>query len=448
MVIVAAGEGSPYAKQRTPNSELRTPNSELRTSKHQVNLELYIARRLRTGDKNSRLSAPSVRIATIGIALGLTVMILAVAIITGFKQEVSDKVIGIGSHIRISNFDSNNSFESHPIDRDSIFVRSLMETGNVKAIQAYTTKPGIIRANEQMQGIVLKGYDSSFDPSFINNNLTEGKATNFGNTQRSDSVLISRITADALLLNVGDDFITYFFQDRIKARKFIVAGIFNTNLTEFDELFLLCDLRHIQSLNKWERNQISGYEVTIKDFEKIDEIAYETYLLSANRLDKKGSSLISRNIKEIYPQIFGWLDIIDVNVWVILVLMLLVSGVNMISGVLILILERSTTIGILKAMGQPDWNIRKVFLYLSGFLVTRGMLWGNAIAISICLLQQHFSIIPLDPVNYYVDAVPINLKLTHLLLLNIGTLVTIVAMMVIPSVLITKISPIKSIQFD
>lgn len=413
-----------------------------------MNLELYIARRLRTGDGNSRLSAPSVRIATIGIALGLTVMILAVAIITGFKQEVRDKVIGIGSHIRISNFDSNNSFESHPIERDSIFVSHLFETGNIKAVQAYATKPGIIRTEDQMQGIVLKGYEGTFDATYINENIIDGHSIGFGNEKRSDSVLISRTTADALYLNVGDNFNTYFFQDRLKARKFIIAGIFDTGLAEFDELFLLCDLRHIQRLNRWSTNQISGYEVTINDFNKLEDIAYETYLLSANRLDKEGSSLISKHIKQIYPQIFGWLEIIDINVWIILILMLLVSGVNMISGVLILILERSTTIGILKAMGKPDWNIRKVFLYLSGFLVARGMLWGNLIAISICLLQQYFQILPLDPANYYVDAVPINLSIGHLLLLNIGTLITIVAMMVIPSVLITKISPIKSIQFD
>lgn len=413
-----------------------------------MNLELYIARRLRTGDKNSRLSAPSVRIATVGIALGLTVMILAVAIITGFKQEVRNKVIGTGSHIRISNFDSNNSFESKPIDRDSTFVASLIETGNIKAVQAYATKPGIIRTNEQLQGIVLKGYEGTFDDAYINGNIIDGHPISFANDSRSDSVLISRTTADALYLKVGDAFNTYFFQDRLKARKFIIAGIFDTGLTEFDELFLLCDLRHIQRLNRWDINQISGYEVTINEFELLEQVAYETYLLSANRLDKNGSSLISRHIKEIYPQIFGWLDIIDVNVWVILILMLLVSGVNMISGVLILILERSTTIGILKAMGKPDWNIRKVFLYLSGFLVVRGLFWGNLIAISICLIQQHFQVIPLNPANYYVDAVPINLKASHLLLLNIGTLISIVAMMVIPSVLITKISPIKSIQFD
>lgn len=414
-----------------------------------MNLELYIARRLRTGDKNSRLSAPSVRIATIGIALGLTVMILAVAIITGFKQEVNEKIVGIGSHIRISNFDSNHSFESQPIIRDSVFINTLLETGDIKAVQAYATKPGIIRTNEQIQGIILKGYDDSFDPTFFNENLIAGTPVNFGDKKRTDSVLISKSTADALQLNVGDKFNTYFFyKTKIRARRFIVGGIFRTNLTEFDEAFLLCDLRHIQRLNQWETNQISGYEVTINDFDRLEEIAYETYLLSANRLDKDGSSLISKDIKEIYPQIFGWLEIIDINVWVILILMLLVSGVNMISGVLILILERSTTIGILKAMGQGDWDIRKVFLYLSGFLVSRGMLWGNAIAISICLLQHYFHIIPLDPVNYYVDAVPINLKITHLLLLNIGTLITIVAMMVIPSILITKISPIKSIQFD
>lgn len=416
-----------------------------------MNLELYIARRLRTENANSRISAPSVRIATIGIALGLMVMILSVAIISGFKQEIKNKVFGIGAHIHISNFDSNNSYESHPIERDSAFIDKLFETGNIKAVQAYATKPGIIHTKEQIQGIVLKGYDGSFDDTFINNNLIAGHSIKFDNPQKSDTVLISKATADALFLNVGDKFHTYFFQNKnnkIRVRPFIVGGIFKTNLPEFDELFLFCDLRQIQRLNKWEDNQISGYEVTINNFNKLEEVAYETYLISANRLDKTGSSLISRSIKELYPEIFSWLEIIDVNVWIILIMMLIVSCVNMISGVLILILERSTTIGILKAMGNPDWNIRKVFVYLSGFIVSRGMLWGNIIAISICLIQHYFHIIPLDPVNYYVESVPINLKLTHLLLLNIGTLISVVLMMFIPSVLITKISPIKSIQFD
>lgn len=413
-----------------------------------MNLELYIARRLRTGDQNSRLSAPSVRIATIGIALGLAVMILSVAIITGFKKEVMDKVTGFSAHIHISNFDSNNSFESQPIERDSALLTRLYNTGDIAHIQAYATKPGIIHANEQMQGIILKGYDNSLDPSFISQHLVAGQMVYFSDENKTDSVLISQKIADQLLLHVGDKFRTYFINDKIKVRPFIVAGIYKTDLAEFDELFMLCDLRQIQSLNKWSENQISGYEVYTNNFDELERIAYDTYLITANNLDESGSSLISRHIKEIYPQIFGWLDIIDVNVWVILILMLLVSGVNMISGVLILILERSSTIGILKAMGSPDWDIRKVFLYLSAFLVSRGLLWGNAIAITICLIQQQFHLIPLDPVNYYVDAVPINLKLTHLLLLNMGTLVAIVLMMVIPSVLITKISPIKSIQFD
>ena len=413
-----------------------------------MNLELYIARRLRTGDQNSRLSAPSVRIATIGIALGLAVMILSVAIITGFKKEVMDKVTGFSAHIHISNFDSNNSFESQPIERDSALLTRLYNTGDIAHIQAYATKPGIIHANEQMQGIILKGYDNSLDPSFISQHLVAGQMVYFSDENKTDSVLISQKIADQLLLHVGDKFRTYFINDKIKVRPFIVAGIYKTDLAEFEELFMLCDLRQIQSLNKWSENQISGYEVYTNNFDELERIAYDTYLITANNLDESGSSLISRHIKEIYPQIFGWLDIIDVNVWVILILMLLVSGVNMISGVLILILERSSTIGILKAMGSPDWDIRKVFLYLSAFLVSRGLLWGNAIAITICLIQQQFHLIPLDPVNYYVDAVPINLKLTHLLLLNMGTLVAIVLMMVIPSVLITKISPIKSIQFD
>ncbi len=413
-----------------------------------MNLELYIARRLRTGDKDSRLSTPSVRIATVGIALGLAVMILSVAIITGFRQEVTDKVTGIGSHIRISNFDSNNTYESKPVLKDSAFVKTLFASGNISAVQAYATKPGIIRTNEQMQGIVLKGYDASFDASFIKKNLVEGRAVNFAQEQRTDSVLISQSTADALLLSVGDKFRTYFFQDKIRIRPFVVAGIFDTGLSDFDQLFMLCDLRQVQRLNKWEANQISGYEVSIKDFDHLEQVAYETYLLAANRLDEKGSSMMTRHIKELYPQIFGWLEVIDVNVWIILSLMLLVSGVNMISGVLILILERTRTIGILKAMGDPDWNIRKVFLYLSGFIVFRGLLWGNIIGLSIALIQHHFKIIPLDPLNYYVDTVPVNLDFLHLLMLNLGTFVVIVAMMLIPSFLITKISPIKSIQFD
>ncbi len=413
-----------------------------------MNLELYIARRLRTGDEQSRISAPSVRIATFGIALGLIVMILAVAIITGFKQEIKNKVFGLGGHIRVSNFDSNNSYESQPILRDSVFINKLYETGDINAIQAYATKPGIIRTNDIIQVIILKGYDASFDASYINDNIVEGHPINFDNTKRSDTVLISKTTADALMLNVGDKFRTYFLQDKIRVRPFIVGGIFQTNLTEFDGSFMLCDLRQIQKLYNWNSNQISGYEITINNFDDLEDVAYQTYLLSANRLDENGSSLISRSIKDLYPQIFSWLDIIDVNVWIILFLTLLVSTVNMVSGVLIIILERTTTIGILKAMGNPDWNIRKVFVYLSGFLVSRGMLWGNIIGISICLIQHFFHVIPLDPVNYSVDTVPINLNIWHLILLNAGTLLAIVAMMFIPSILITKISPIKSIQFD
>lgn len=413
-----------------------------------MNLELYIARRLRTGDKDTRLSTPSVRIATIGIALGLCVMILAVAIITGFKKEVTEKVTGFGAHIRISNFDSNNSFESNPIAKDEMFIAQLEANEDIDAVQNYATKPGIIQANDEILGVILKGYDASFDPSFIKNNLIEGAAANFGSEIKNDSAIISKSTALKLNLKVGDRFRTYFIKDKVRARPFVVAGIYETHLKEFDDLFMICDLRHIQRLNEWDSNQISGYEVTIHDFSDIDRVSYETYLLAANNLDKEGSSLISKSIKELYPQIFYWLEIIDVNVWIILTLMLLVSGINMISGVLILIIERARTIGILKAMGNPDWSIRKVFLYLSGFLVAKGMLWGNVIAIAICIIQSRFHIIPLDPVNYYVDAVPINLKVTHLLLLNIGTLVTVVAMMIIPSVLITKISPIKSIQFE
>lgn len=414
-----------------------------------LNLEYFIAKNIYKGTSEStRFSGPAVKVAIAGIALGLAVMIITVAIVTGFKNEIREKVIGFGSHIRISNFDNNNSFETVPIRVDSSFVDTLYKIEGIKKVQTYATKPGIIKHDDVVQGVILKGLDKDFDHAFIDQNLVSGKPVRFGSGARNDSVLISERLAKMLHLKLGDKFNTFFFQNRIRARSFIVKGIFRTNFPDFDKLFVLVDIRHIKKLNNWDDNQVSGLEILIDDFDHLDQIGQEVFFLTANKFDEKGSSLLSRTIKELNPDIFGWLDLLDMNVWIILALMITVASFNMISGVLILILERTGTIGLLKSLGARDWSIRKIFLYNASFLILKGLVFGNIIGIVVCLAQYYFEFIPLEPQNYYVDTVPINLKLWHVLALNLGSMLMIVLMMVIPSYIITKINPSKSMKFE
>ena len=414
-----------------------------------MNLEYFIAKHIYKGNSEStRFSGPAVKVAIAGIALGLAVMIISVAIVTGFKKEIRDKVIGFGSHIRISNFDNNNSFETVPIRIDSSFIQSLYDIKGIKKIQTYATKPGIIKHGDAVQGVILKGFDKDFDHTFIDQNLISGKPVQFGSGSRNDSVMISDRLAKMMHLKLGDKFNTFFFQDKIRARNFYVKGIFRTNFPEFDKLFILVDIRHIKKLNNLDNDQVSGYEIIIDDFDHLDEIGREVFLKTANKFDDKGSSLLSRTIKELHPDIFGWLDLLDMNVWIILALMLTVASFNMISGVLILILERTGTIGLLKSLGARSWSIRKIFLYNASFLILKGLFWGNVIGILLCLAQYYFNFIPLDPQNYYVDTVPINLKLWHVLALNAGSMFMIILMMVLPSYIITRINPSKSMKFE
>ncbi|MFC0876538.1 ABC transporter permease [Saccharicrinis sp. FJH2] len=414
-----------------------------------MNLEYFIAKHIYKGNSEStRFSGPAVKVAIAGIALGLAVMIIAVAIVTGFKKEIREKVIGFGSHIRISNFDNNNSFETVPIRVDSSFVKSLYGIKGIKKVQSYATKPGIIKHGDAVQGVILKGFDKDFDHTFIDQNLISGKPVQFGSGVRNDSVMISERLAKMMHLKLGDKFNTFFFQDKIRARSFYVKGIFRTNFPEFDKLFVLVDIRHIKKLNNWDDDQVSGFEIIIDDFDHLDQIGREVFLKTANKFDDKGSSLLSRTIKELHPDIFGWLDLLDMNVWIILALMLTVASFNMISGVLILILERTSTIGLLKSLGARNWSIRKIFLYNAAFLIIKGLLWGNVIGVLLCLAQYYFQFIPLDPQSYYVDTVPINLKLWHVLALNAGSMLMIVLMMVLPSYIITRINPSKSMKFE
>lgn len=414
-----------------------------------MNAELFIAKKItQSGDSKQQLSAPVVKIAVFGIALGLAVMILSVAIITGFKNQVSGKVIGFASHIQVTNFDSNRSFETLPISRNQVSQPLLNSIKGIKHSQVFITKSGIIKTKNNIQAVVLKGIDENYDLTFFANNLVEGNLMEITDSVKSNQIIISEYVANLLNLKLSDNLTVYFVQDPPRMRAFKICGIYKTSIEDFDKAFALVDLRHLQKLNNWEPDQVSGYEIIIDDFENIEALTDSVVEIAGYNFTDDGARLKVANIKQLYPQIFDWLNLQNINVWIILTLMLIVAGFNMISGLLILILERTGMIGLLKGLGYNNWRIRKIFLYQSGFLILRGLIWGNIIGISICMIQLQFGVVPLDEATYYIDKVPINLKIMHLVLLNAGTLVLIVAMMIIPSYIITKISPAKAIKFN
>ena len=414
-----------------------------------MNLELFIARKIHfSKEGNRQVTPPAVRIAIVGVALGLAVMILSVAIVIGFKKEVRNKVIGFGSHIQITNFDNNSSYETTPIAVSDSLLQALQEFPGIKHIEGYATKMGILKTDSDFQGVVLKGIDTDYDWSFFRNNLKEGELLTIDPKKTSTDVIISRYLSDLLGLKLGDSILTYFVQEDVRARKLNIAGIYETGFMDYDKLFVLADIKQIRRLNGWEKDEVSGLELLVDDYDKLDQIAEDLYFNLVEKQDRHGNTYFTRSIKEMNPMIFNWLDVLDVNVVVILILIFAVAGFTMISGLLIIILERTNMIGILKALGENNVSIRKIFLYISFFLIGKGMLWGNVVGIAICLIQSHFRIIKLDPSIYYLDAVPIDLSIVSLILLNIGTLCASMLMMLGPSYLITKIDPAKSIRFE
>ncbi len=413
-----------------------------------MSIEYFIAKRIHFQQGRKNVSRPAVRIAIIAIALGMAVMILSVGVVIGFKQEIRNKVVGFGGHIRVSNYDNNNTFETNPIRYSKAFTDSLAAMPGVNSVQLYATKPGIIKTESEFQGIVLKGIDSGFNWDFFRSHLVAGDTLQLADSLRND-IVISKYLADMLRLKVGDSFYTYFIKDQVKARKFTIRGIYATNFVEYDKLFIITDLRHIQRLSGWNESQFSGYEVLIDDFDKMDYTADAINILAQQAVTNNDSQkYYVQTIRDLSPQLFGWLDLLDMNVWVILSLMLAVAGFNMISGLLILILERTNMIGILKSVGATNWSVRKVFLYFAVFLIGKGMLWGNVIGLSLCALQYFTHAIPLDPEAYYVSYVPIVFNWTYLVLLNIGTFAASILMMIAPSYLIAKISPAKIIRYE
>jgi len=386
-------------------------------------------------------------IAVFGIALGLAVMLTAISIVTGFKEEIRNKVIGFGSHIQILNYDSNVSFETSPINASPEFLPLIKNTKGIEHTQVFGLKAGIVKTPNDIQGLVLKGVGQDYDWSFFDKSMLEGRSFRMSKDTTSNSIVISSFLARKLKLKTGDSFQMWFIQETPRFRKFTISGIYETSLQEFDKTFAITDIRHIQRLSGWEENQVSGLEMMVSDFREIDRITEEVNEIVSTSFFDDGSRLKVLNIVEKYPQIFDWLNLQDVNVLVIIILMLVVAGINMISGLLIIILDRTNMIGILKALGTTNQSIRKIFLYQSSYLILKGLFWGNLLGISLCLLQKKFSIISLDPESYYLTTVPVNIDFFSIFLLNAGTVAVILAFLVLPSMLISRISPAESIQF-
>lgn len=418
-----------------------------------MNFEFFLARRIHFSKEkidNKRVTPPVVRIAMAGIAIGLAVMIISVAVVVSFKKEVRDKVIGFGGHIQLSNFDNNISYEAVPIAISDSLSEVLNEMEGIRHIETYATKPCIIKTETDFQGVVVKGLSADFDTTFFRKHLVEGEMIGIDTAKSNNNVMLSRITANMLKLKCGDSFFAYFVdnQENVRARKLTVSGLYDTGFADYDKIFVICDIKLVRRINGWDDDMVSGVEIFIDDFNRIDELAEELYLSLIEEQDRFGNLYFVRSIKELNPMIFNWLGVLDSNVIIILTLMILVSGFTMISGILIVILERTNMIGVLKALGQQNKSIRKVFLYVSFFLIIKGMFWGNIIGIAFCLLQSHFKWLKLDTSIYYIDSVPVELNIFTLILINVCSLIASMVMMIAPSYLISRIEPAKSIRFE
>lgn len=411
--------------------------------------EFFIARRIYSDNKDGKkVSRPAILISMIGIALGLAVMLVAVAVVIGFRSEVQRQVIGFGSHIQITNFDAMQSYETYPVQVNDSLFRVLYDYPEVEHVQRFSTKPGIIKTDNDFQGMVLKGVGPEFDPYFFHEFLVEGEIPMFSDTASTNQIVISRVVAQKLRLKLDDRIYAYFFEDEIRIRRLTIKGIYQSNSTEYDNIFLLTDIYTVNRLNNWQEDQTTGVEIQIKDYNRLEDISYRMALDIDNQTDKYGQSYFVRSIEQLNPQIFDWLNVVGFNIWLILILMIGVAGFTIISGLLIIIIERTNMIGLLKALGATNNSIRKVFLWFSVFLIGRGLLWGNIIGLIIYFIQHYFRIIKLDPATYYVDAVPMSLDIWTIVLINVCTLTISILMLLGPSYLITRINPATSIRYE
>ena len=415
-----------------------------------MNLPLFIAHRIYSSDGQRReVSRPAIRIATLGVAIGLAVMIITVSVVLGFKHTIRDKVVGFGSHIRIENILTEQTASPTPICISDTLKRNIKTIPGVRHIAPYSMTQGILKTESDFLGVIFKGVGKDYDLSFLKQHLVSGKMPEFNDEESSYQLLISQQTADKLVLKAGDHVFSYFIgNDDVRVRKFTVAGIYQTNMNQFDQLLCFTDYQVPIRLNGWEKDQCSGAELMVNDFERLEETARQVQHLITRNVDRYGETFTSQTIYESYPQIFTWLDLLDINVWIILALMVCVAGFTMISGLLIIILERTQMIGLLKALGARNSTVRHTFLWFAAFIISQGLLLGDLIGIGIVVLQQQTGFVKLDPASYYVDTAPMELNIPIVVALNVATLLISIFVLIAPSFLVSHIHPAKAMHFE
>lgn len=411
-----------------------------------MNLELFIARRLLKGDRKGSVSVPIVRIALAGIALGVCVMLLSIFIITGFKNEITNKLSGFSAHLNVTAYENNDSYNGSEITVSDSIIDALRQLPGVRQVYPYITKPAILKSNHEIHGVILKGVDTNYQAGFYRQHLQSGELPALATSRPSDEILISASVAALLNVKTGDPLTAHFVQDPPRARVFKVKGIYDTGFKEYDDMLVICDIRHLQRLNGWEAGEISGLALELDDIK--NTAALEIQVDDVLPLNEDGDFYRVTTLRETAPQVFDWLNLLNMNVWIILILIITVAGFNMVSGLLILILDKTSFIGILKALGYKNANLKKLFLYIAVGLIGRGMLVGNILAFLLGGLQYFFHIIRLDPSTYYMDTVPIHFDIWYILLLNIGVLLISIFMLIVPTMLISRIRPIKAIRFE
>lgn len=415
-----------------------------------MNFPLYIARKIYNdqGDKR-KVSRPVIRIATLGVAIGLAVMLISVSVVLGFKHTIRDKVIGFGSHITVGDFLTIQGSDQYPIEMGDSMMNVLKSIKGVDKVQRFAMKQGILKTDSDFLGVMFKGIAEEYDTTFLHNNMVEGTIPAFSSEASKQQIVISKMIADQLHLHAGDRLFAYFFSNNgVRPRKYTITGIYQTNLSMFDKVICYTDLYSAVKLNGWESDQTSGAELAVKDFNKLDDVA-DILTHRVNRSsDKYGETYSSATIQQNYPQIFSWLDLLDLNVWIILTLMVCVAGFTMISGLLIIILERTNMIGVLKALGARNKTVRHTFLWFAVFIIGKGLLIGNIIGLGLILLQKYTGLIHLDPATYYVSTVPVEVNIPIILLINIATLLVSVFVLIAPSYLISHIHPAKSMRYE
>lgn len=415
-----------------------------------MNLPLFIARRIYgTEDARRQVSRPAIRIATLGVAIGVAVMIITVCVVLGFKHTIRDKVVGFGSHIQIQNFMSQQTASPAPISFSDSLLNQLRQMPGVRHVECYALTQGILKTDNDFLGVGFKGIGSDYDLTFLKKHLVEGEMPVFSSDKSNNHLLISRMMADKLRLKAGDRIYAYFIaEDNVRARKFTIKGIYETHMNQFDQSICFTDLPTSVKLNSWEPDQCSGAEVLVKDFDRLEETAQYIVKDVNRKTDRYGEIITSQTIYEAYPHVFQWLSLLDINVWIIFALMVAVAGFTMVSGLLIIILERTQMIGILKALGMRNSTVRHTFLWFAVFIIGRGLILGNIIGLGLVLLQQYTGIIHLDPASYYVDTAPMELNIPVILLLNVATLLICVFVLIAPSYLVSHIHPARSMRYE